>query len=139
MWSGCKAEAVQERHRCVPTAVEGCTVDLRQTPSDDFVDVSKRLENGSWLIVTKHRVSRLEHVACKAVFEPHEVCSASLQSRFLYPSHCRIFRHVLLHGKRHARSLLIQYCTVLCSEYSPVEYLIKICSRRLGHMDVKMN
>ncbi|KAH7678311.1 hypothetical protein AAVH_41790, partial [Aphelenchoides avenae] len=55
VWSGCKAEAVQERHRCVPTAVEGCTVDLRQTPSDDFVDVSKRLENGSWLIVTKHR------------------------------------------------------------------------------------
>ncbi|KAH7712956.1 hypothetical protein AAVH_19708, partial [Aphelenchoides avenae] len=54
-WSGCKPEAVLERHQCTPVTLEQCSVDVRLTPFG-FTDTSIRFVNGTWIIATKHRL-----------------------------------------------------------------------------------
>lgn len=56
-WHGCKAEYVHDRYECTPAALEGCRLAINATPTNNFVDSSKRLENGTYVIATKHRVS----------------------------------------------------------------------------------
>lgn len=56
-WHGCKPEYVQDRNECTPARLDGGRLTVNATPTNNFVDVSKRLENGSYVIATKHRVS----------------------------------------------------------------------------------